>query len=130
MLAKLFESEIGIMQKVQTLLRKFQAQGQLNLQITQLFQSTERNQHGSLCRKAIKSITKGQLTDAEVSCLVRRMDADGDNEISFNDFFTHLLPYFVHNDLTDPKPKPDKALKLPRSQSGNPVRRSKAPAQN
>ena len=27
------------------------------------------------------------------------MDADGDDELSFSDFFTSLLPYFIYGDL-------------------------------
>ena len=30
---------------------------------------------------------------------MRRMDADGDEELSFSDFFTSLLPYFIYGDL-------------------------------
>jgi hypothetical protein len=32
------------------------------------------------------------------------MDADGDDELSFSDFFSGLLPYFIYGDL-----KPDMA---------------------
>ena len=30
---------------------------------------------------------------------MRRMDADGDEAISFSDYFTTLLPYFIYGDL-------------------------------
>lgn len=30
---------------------------------------------------------------------MRRMDADGDEEVSFSDYFTTLLPYFIYGDL-------------------------------
>jgi hypothetical protein len=30
---------------------------------------------------------------------MRRMDADGDEELSFSDFFAGLLPYFIYGDL-------------------------------
>jgi hypothetical protein len=30
---------------------------------------------------------------------MRRMDADGDEELSFSDFFSSLLPYFIYGDL-------------------------------
>lgn len=29
------------------------------------------------------------------------MDADGDEELSFSDFFSSLLPYFIYGDLRD-----------------------------
>ena len=29
---------------------------------------------------------------------MRRMDADGDEEISFSDYFSTLLPYFIYGD--------------------------------
>jgi len=30
------------------------------------------------------------------------MDADGDEELSFSDFFSSLLPYFIYGDLRQP----------------------------
>lgn len=30
---------------------------------------------------------------------MRRLDADGDDELSFSDFFAGLLPYFIYGDL-------------------------------
>ena len=30
---------------------------------------------------------------------MRRMDANGDEEISFSDYFTTMLPYFIYGDL-------------------------------
>ena len=30
---------------------------------------------------------------------MRRMDADGDEEVSFSDYFTTLLPYFIYGDI-------------------------------
>ena len=30
---------------------------------------------------------------------MRRMDADGDEEISFSDYFSTLLPYFIYGEL-------------------------------
>ena len=36
---------------------------------------------------------------------MRRMDSDGDEELSFSDFFSSLLPYFIYGEL---KEKPTK----------------------
>lgn len=30
---------------------------------------------------------------------MRRVDADGDEEVSFSDFFASLLPYFIYGEL-------------------------------
>jgi len=43
------------------------------------------------------------------------MDADGDNELSFSDFFSSLLPYFIYGELKSEITKNDaeeKAAKL------------------
>ena len=34
---------------------------------------------------------------------MRRLDADGDDELSFSDFFQGLLPYFIYGDLKTEK---------------------------
>ena len=36
------------------------------------------------------------VTEADVAAIMRRMDADGDDELSFADFFSGLLPYFIN----------------------------------
>ena len=39
------------------------------------------------------------VCDNDINAIMRRMDADGDEEISFSDYFTTLLPYFIYGDL-------------------------------
>jgi hypothetical protein len=34
---------------------------------------------------------------------MRRLDADGDDEISFSDFFQGLLPYFIYGNVNNEK---------------------------
>ena len=43
------------------------------------------------------------VSDSDVVAIIRRMDTDGDEEVSFSDYFTTLLPYFIFN---DPQAKP------------------------
>ena len=69
---------------------------------------------GRLTRKQIKGILtsigrsqsiagiKGNqnfVSDNDINAIMRRMDADGDEELSFSDFFSSLLPYFIYGDL-------------------------------
>lgn len=66
---------------------------------------------GRLTRKQIKGIltTMGRaaagtksgsfVADSDVNAIMRRMDSDGDEELSFSDFFSSLLPYFIYGDL-------------------------------
>ena len=39
------------------------------------------------------------VCENDINAIMRRMDADGDEEISFSDYFTSLLPYFIYGDL-------------------------------
>ena len=39
------------------------------------------------------------VPDSDINAIIRRMDADGDNELSFSDFFSSLLPYFIYGEL-------------------------------
>jgi len=39
------------------------------------------------------------ITDSDINAILRRMDTDGDDELSFSDFFSSLLPYFIYGDL-------------------------------
>ena len=38
------------------------------------------------------------VSDSDIHAIIRRMDVDGDEEVSFSDYFTSLLPYFIFND--------------------------------
>jgi Ca2+-binding EF-hand superfamily protein len=64
--------------------------------------------NGRLTRKQIKGILassssgKEFVQESDVNAIMRRMDADGDEELSFSDFFTSLLPYFIFGDLKQP----------------------------
>lgn len=60
--------------------------------------------NGRLSRKQIKGILQTQLnkdfiSEGDLNAIMRRMDADGDEELSFSDFFACLLPYFIYGDL-------------------------------
>lgn len=35
------------------------------------------------------------MPDSDIAALLRRADADNDDELSFADFFSTLLPYFI-----------------------------------
>mmetsp|Transcript_31417 Transcript_31417/g.39005 ORF Transcript_31417/g.39005 Transcript_31417/m.39005 type:complete len:80 (+) Transcript_31417:822-1061(+) len=52
-----------------------------------------RNQAGPGSSKAV------YVSDGDINAVMRRMDANGDEEISFSDYFTTLLPYFIYGDL-------------------------------
>jgi Ca2+-binding EF-hand superfamily protein len=64
--------------------------------------------NGRLTRKQIKGILsahggsgngKNFISEGDLNAIMRRMDADGDEELSFSDFFSSLLPYFIFGDL-------------------------------
>ena len=44
------------------------------------------------------------VTEADLNSIMRRVDCDGDEMISFQDFFSSLLPYFVYGDF---RPEPN-----------------------
>lgn len=55
---------------------------------------------GRLTRKQLKGLLVGHVTsehvpDSDITALLRRADADDDGELSFSDFFSTLLPYFI-----------------------------------
>ena len=82
--------------------------------IAQLFQALDMRASGCLTKRHLKSIlgtygrnagpgapatrTRGFVSDSDVQAIIRRMDTDGDDEVSFSDFFSSLLPYFIFND--------------------------------
>ena len=117
-LAKLFECEIQVMKKIQRQIAKFHQKHRsqaLDLQIAQLFQALDARGSGKLTRKQLKGIlvtygrinaacsTKSFVCDSDINAIMRRMDSDGDEQVSFSDFFSTLLPYFIYGDL---KPTP------------------------
>ena len=90
------------------------ADRQLDLQIAQLFQAVDMRNNGKLTRKQIKGIlqTHGRpanakneldsfVSESDINAVMRRMDADGDEELSFSDFFAALLPYFIYGELKE-----------------------------
>ena len=104
------------MKKIQRQISKFnqkQKNQALDLQIAQLFQCLDMRGSGKLTRKQLKGIlfTHGRnqagpgssksvyVSDGDINAVMRRMDANGDEEISFSDYFTTLLPYFIYGDL-------------------------------
>jgi len=52
-----------------------------------------RNQTGASAAKSVF------VSDNDINAIMRRMDADGDEEISFSDYFASLLPYFIYGEL-------------------------------
>ena len=38
------------------------------------------------------------VSDTDVGAVLRRLDTDCDDEISFADYFTAMLPYFIYGD--------------------------------
>lgn len=96
--AKLCECEIDMMLKVQKKLAKFKSSEALDLQMTQLFQCLDLKGTGLLNKKQLTGLLKSREevdNESDVKALIRRMDADGDNAISFSDYFTCMLPYFI-----------------------------------
>lgn len=74
--------------------------------------------NGKLTRRQIKGIleTHGKsanarteleafVPDSDINAIMRRMDNDGDEELSFADYFSSLLPYFIYGELRE---KPSK----------------------
>jgi hypothetical protein len=59
---------------------------------------------GVLTKKALQSLFVSETvdTDSDVKALIRRMDVDHDNAISFADFFTRMLPYFIFEETKSP----------------------------
>jgi len=39
------------------------------------------------------------VPDADIKALCRRFDKDHDGEISFQDFYTSVLPYFIYGKI-------------------------------
>ena len=82
--------------------------------IAQLFQALDMRASGRMTKRQLKTIlttygrnggpgvpstrTSNFVSDSEVMAIIRRMDADGDDEVSFSDFFSSLLPYFIFHD--------------------------------
>lgn len=59
---------------------------------------------GKINRSQIKGLlvvhgTRNMVPDDDIKALMRRLDIDGDGEVSFSDFFSALLPYFIYGDL-------------------------------
>jgi len=115
-LAKLFECEVQVMKKIQKQIARYHAKvanKAVDLQIAQLFQALDMRNNGRLTRKQIKGILSthgkhiqhsiqnrdGFVPEGDINSIMRRMDADGDEEVSFSDFFASLLPYFIYGDL-------------------------------
>jgi len=60
--------------------------------------------NGRISRRQLKGILMAQqfkdfIPEGDINAIMRRLDADGDEEISFSDFFQGLLPYFIFGDL-------------------------------
>ena len=104
--AKLLECEISLLRKIQRQIQKFSskipASQAVDLQITQLYQALDIRGNGRLTRKQLKGILsthqQTMISDSDIDAIMRRMDSDGDDEISFSDFFTNLLPYLIYGE--------------------------------
>ena len=105
------------MKKIQRQIVKFHQKNrdkQVDLQIAQLFQAIDMRNNGKLTRRQIKGIleTHGKpanakteleafVPDSDINAIMRRMDNDGDEELSFADYFSSLLPYFIYGELRE-----------------------------
>ena len=73
-----------------------------------------------------KSAKTSFVCDNDINAIMRRMDADGDEEISFSDYFSTLLPYFIYGD-TVKRPTMNhmvgKALKNKQANQSNKVKK-------
>jgi hypothetical protein len=60
---------------------------------------------------AVPSTTAGKgngtnfVDESSLNAIMRRTDADGDEQLSFQDFFSSLLPYFVWGDFKTKPPQ-------------------------
>ena len=59
---------------------------------------------GKINRGQIKGLlvvhgTRNMVPDDDIKALIRRLDIDSDGEVSFSDFFTAILPYFIYGNL-------------------------------
>ena len=59
---------------------------------------------GKINRAQIKGLlvvhgTRNMVPDDDIKALIRRLDVDHDGEVSFSDFFTAILPYFIYGNL-------------------------------
>lgn len=128
-LAKLFECEIQVLKKIQRQLLKYsQTQSKkdkspLDLQITQLYQALDLKGSGRLTRKQLKGIMHSMehdtlIQESDLSAVMRRVDTDTDDEISFSDFFSSLLPYFIFGEMKH-EPKPDDPIRQKKQQNQN-----------
>jgi EF-hand domain pair len=66
-----------------------------------VFQSLDQTGSGKLSKKRLKSLVLTyaggcELLESDLQAVIRRLDADGDGDVSFSDFFNRLLPYFVY----------------------------------
>lgn len=59
---------------------------------------------GKISRPQIKGLlvvhgNRNMVPDDDIKALMRRLDIDHDGEVSFSDFFTSMLPYFIYGNL-------------------------------
>ena len=38
-----------------------------------------------------------ELLEPDLNAVIRRLDHDGDGDVSFSDFFNRMLPYFIYS---------------------------------
>lgn len=74
-------------------------------------------------------------TDSDVKALIRRMDVDHDNAISFADFFTRMLPYFIFGETKSPSKSKSQTrslvnISIPRASTAKVVSLSNTKTQN
>ena len=43
--------------------------------------------------------TRNMVPEDDIKALMRRLDIDHDGEVSFSDFFSAMLPYFIYGNL-------------------------------
>ena len=100
------ECEVQVMKKIQRQIAKYHSKQRggkaLDLQIAEVYQALDMRNSGKLSRKQVKGIMTsigkpqsisgyksniGFVADSDINAIMRRMDSDGDEQISFSDFF-------------------------------------------
>lgn len=78
--------------------------GKGDLQIAELFSTMDGKNEGKVNKAQIKGLMlvhgqRDMVPDADIKALCRRLDNDQDGEVSFADFFSSILPYFIYGNI-------------------------------
>lgn len=64
-----------------------------------------------------------ELLEPDLNAVIRRLDHDGDGDVSFSDFFNRMLPYFIYSGYGSHQSQELKTLK--KGPDGVPIRAGK-----